>query len=159
MCVKINDDELFYNAFPFENAYMILFLDILLDVVRTYYCVARVTCLVHLIYVSCLIGLSSCFKRSQAFLTSYSMVCVHAIFRAFPLRMCMPTNSTINTAIMSYTEPLTHTRQDCPQHCYITMRYHRVTRVYVFPNFKKKNFKVNNYQCINVLHARVLSRC
>ena len=46
--VKINNDELFCNAFPFQNAYMILFLDSLLDVVCTYYYVARVTCLVGL---------------------------------------------------------------------------------------------------------------
>ena len=47
MCVKINNDELFCNAFPLENAQsMVLFLDILLDVVCTYYCVARVSCLV-----------------------------------------------------------------------------------------------------------------
>ena len=52
VCVKINNDELFCNAFPFENAKsMILFLDRLLDMVCTYYCVARVTCLGIIMYV------------------------------------------------------------------------------------------------------------
>ena len=37
VCVKINNDELFCNAIPFENVSG-------LDVVCTYYCVARVTC-------------------------------------------------------------------------------------------------------------------
>ena len=49
VCVKINNYELFCNAFPFENAKsVIIFLDRLFDVVCTYYCVARVTWLVYI---------------------------------------------------------------------------------------------------------------
>ena len=48
VCVNINNDELFCNAFRLKmHIYICIYS--LLDVVCTYYCVARVTCLVVLI--------------------------------------------------------------------------------------------------------------
>ena len=44
MCLKINNDELFCNAFPFENSYD--FISGYTIRRGVYYCVARVTCLV-----------------------------------------------------------------------------------------------------------------